>query len=727
MPDIAETTRYERFVEILDRAAGDSTANYGGAGAFWRSSLPDLLTVKVHGVRMIAPAEAAKMSCCADHEPAPGSADEIRTGRGDASGLVRGLRGQAPFDGSLFPPLPWGGQRVAEEDIRFIADWIDDDLPPDDRELASFDVKGKVIVPEVECNTDTARDDTDDIEVREYDVFEGSPNEYKFQYGELKQRMNLDCMAPSQIAQLRAAFRELYRLNKWPEDRRSYNNIALVHQNHCQHGWERFLPWHRIYLYEFEQSLQDVMPGVTMPYWDFTMPQYRPDDPGNGCVIPKSYKAFLTDASLKYLTNAEPSIKTSDADLLREQMVDKKMLYNSPSIFFDAVVRITGNKDYAKDEHRKRFIDALLAANALWYPLRFPNEYHGKTIEQAVHYHYPTAADMEQILSLRTFRDFGGGSFYNDSFGFLDQNPHNTMHLWTGGMNPNPSSQDEALAANNAAKNNAKNNAKNAAQDASVVMRALNNNRNRGVRIQGRNFHTSEDMYTRPDFGDMFSNLTASYDPVFWPIHVNIDRIWAEWQERNPQSLPQDLNSVLTPWSYTIADTLDHRRFGYEYVRCAYLVPVGLDEPVGRFVSKAIEIPEPARTAFRQAEVRLHRVPQLPRSCFIRVFLNLPDANASTPLTDEHYAGYLAIFGHGPCYGGPGHCDLPPSIPRGYDLRPRSHNTPRNHRVNVTDTARKLFEKGATSLQITLVVIGADYREETELLRVDGISLDFLD
>ena len=60
-------------------------------------------------------------------------------------------------------------------------------------------------------------------------------------------------------------------------------------------------------------------------------------------------------------------------------------------------------------------------------------------------------------------------------------------------------------------------------------------------------------------------------------------------------------------------------------------------------------------------------------------------------------------------------------------MRPRSHNTPRNHRVNVTETARKLFDQGATSLQITLVVIGADYQEDSELLRVDGVSLDFFD
>ena len=67
------------------------------------------------------------------------------------------------------------------------------------------------------------------------------------------------------------------------EDRRNFNNQALIHQNHCQHGWERFLPWHRAYLYEFEQNLQDFDRDIMLPYWDWTMPQYRPDDPTNGC------------------------------------------------------------------------------------------------------------------------------------------------------------------------------------------------------------------------------------------------------------------------------------------------------------------------------------------------------------------------------------------------------------------------------------------------------------
>jgi len=162
-------------------------------------------------------------------------------------------------------------------------------------------------------------------------------------------------------------------------------------------------------------------------------------------------------------------------------------------------------------------------------------------------------------------------------------------------------------------------------------------------------------------------------------------------------------------------------------VKCAFVMPVGAEAPVGRFVSKSFGIDEKVRQSFSEAEVRLHRVPQLHRSCFIRIFLNLPDADASTPITHDNYAGYLAVFGHGSCYGGPGHCDTPPLNRRDYDLRQRHHNTPRNHRINVSKAARRLFEKGDTSLQITLVVIGVDYREDSELLRLEGVSLNFLD
>ena len=698
---MAEATRYQRVKEILDQAAAGSTATYGGAGPFWELPLAELKKAEIHGVRLIA--EKGSTTCCG-----------CCKSRGESSGLIQGLRGESPFDGSRFPRLPWGGGLVAEADIQFISSWIDDGLPAEDREIGSF---GAEIV--------SASASLEEIRVDNVEAGAGvthsqvsGANEYAYEHGEIKQRMNLDCLNDTQLDKLRYAFREMYALNKWPEDIRSYNNLALIHQNHCQHGWERFLPWHRIYLYEFEQALQDHCPDVTIPYWDWIMPQYVPQRPELGWIIPKSFQAYLTDASIAFLTEAKPRLPVREAAILKKEMVGK--FYPSQQRFFARVAELIG-EPYTEGEHRLRFIDALLAANALWYPLRYPAEYHTPdgdptTLNKRFHYHYPKPEDIEEILNLRSFRDFGGGSLYNDSFGFLDQNPHNTMHLWTGGMNPQPGPPSASSTS---------------PPPPSPPLREMRGDigkeRNRGVLVAGRRFHTRDDMYSSPVFGDMFSNLTASFDPVFWPIHANVDRLWWEWQELHPQSLPADLDSVLTPWSYTIADTLDASRFGYEYVKSTFILPVGLEAPVGRFVSKPIAIPEAVRGGFTKAEVRLHRVPQLQRSCFIRVFLNLPDANADTSIEDAHYAGYLAVFGHGPCIGGPGHCEPPLRSPRKFDLRPRSHNTPRNHRINVSKTARKLLAEGATALQITLVVIGVDYRPENELLRLEGVSLNFLD
>ena len=665
---------YADVQEILRRAAGDS-GGIGSLGAFWEVPLPEFLGLSVMCLALVEPAQAGG-SCCGK---ASGSA-----GRGARSALVRGLRGQSPFDGTQFPRLPWGGAKVGEADVDLIEAWIDEGCPG--AVLDTLPVAGEVSVP---GETRIA------VTGLAGPVFSPAedPGAYRHAKGELRQRMDIDAMSEPQIERLRCAFRELYNLNKWVGDKRSYNNLALIHQNHCQHGWERFLPWHRVYLYEFEQALQDHCPDVTMPWWDFPAERYHPEDPSTGAILPEAFKGFLTEASVRTLRG-----QGFPADIAT--LIGKH--YASPQSFYAAVTEATRDPKYVTGDYRKRLIDALLEANSLWYPLRYPGEFgKGKTINTRVHYHYPTREDLDEILALRTFRDFGGGSLYVDSFGFLDQNPHNTMHIWTGGYNTTSPAK------------------KTASDDPA--------DRNKMVSVARRKFHQREDLYSEPPNGDMFSNLTASYDPIFWPVHANIDRLWWKWQQDHPDGLPADLDAPLTPWSYATRDTLDMYRFGYEYVRGGCIIPVGLGNPVGRFVSAPIPVPEAVQKGYRSAEVRLHRVPQLPRSCFIRVFLNTPDADASTPLTSEGYAGYAAVFGHGDCYGGPGHCDLPPAVNRKFDLRERSMNTPRNHRIDVTRCVRKLLAGGAKTLTVSLVVIGASYEEDRELLRLDGVSLNFLD
>ncbi len=60
------------------------------------------------------------------------------------------------------------------------------------------------------------------------------------------------------------------------QDKQGYAFQALVHTLHCPHGNWWFLPWHRVYLFYFEDALRDLaadfMPDVplTIPYWNWT-------------------------------------------------------------------------------------------------------------------------------------------------------------------------------------------------------------------------------------------------------------------------------------------------------------------------------------------------------------------------------------------------------------------------------------------------------------------------
>src|SRR6201999_447639 len=119
-------TRFARVRRILDDAANGAEADYGlGPTPFWQVDLDHLLKLSIFGVRLIAP--PTQSPCCAE--------DGVAYCRSAASGLIKGLRGEAPFDGSRLPrpPRGKGADEPAEDDILFIADWIDDGCPPDDR------------------------------------------------------------------------------------------------------------------------------------------------------------------------------------------------------------------------------------------------------------------------------------------------------------------------------------------------------------------------------------------------------------------------------------------------------------------------------------------------------------------------------------------------------------------------------------------------------------------
>src|SRR6202048_1256334 len=104
-PTPSPKTRYARVKEILGASAqAGSKPGSSTTARFWDASLEDFKKASIHGVRLIAPEQQA--SCCAGES------------RSASSGLIKALRGEAPVDGSLFPPLPWGGAHVAKADIQ---------------------------------------------------------------------------------------------------------------------------------------------------------------------------------------------------------------------------------------------------------------------------------------------------------------------------------------------------------------------------------------------------------------------------------------------------------------------------------------------------------------------------------------------------------------------------------------------------------------------------------
>src|SRR5262249_8681995 len=66
--------------------------------------------------------------------------------------------------------------------------------------------------------------------------------------------------------------------------------------------------------------------------------------------------------------------------------------------------------------------------------------------------------------------------------------------------------------------------------------------------------------------------MTSPNDPVFWLVHANLDRLWAEWEAVYGDDFPeagaprrQNLRDPTHPFGVPPEDVLDHHDLGYAY------------------------------------------------------------------------------------------------------------------------------------------------------------------
>jgi tyrosinase len=82
-------------------------------------------------------------------------------------------------------------------------------------------------------------------------------------------RVSVDTLSDASLALLRQGYAAMQAIS----DNRGFNAISGIHGIpgfYCHRDDRLFLPWHRAYLYYFEQYLQDRAAGATIPWWDWT-------------------------------------------------------------------------------------------------------------------------------------------------------------------------------------------------------------------------------------------------------------------------------------------------------------------------------------------------------------------------------------------------------------------------------------------------------------------------
>ena len=143
------------------------------------------------------------------------------------------------------------------------------------------------------------------------------------------------------------------------------------------------------------------------------------------------------------------------------------------------------------------------------------------------------------------------------------------------------------------------------------------------------------------------------------------------------------------------------------------------------FVSSPVHLPAgQVGTLFTRIDLLLEGVDHSGISYELRVFLNNPDATATTQRhSDAGYVGSLHVFGHGGCFGEEGHCAIPTRTRGRFDLRPPHPLTPTNMWLDLTVALAKAAA-GADAVTITVVPVHVTDPDPQATLTFERVSLN---
>ncbi|HWF73575.1 MAG TPA: hypothetical protein VG186_09535 [Solirubrobacteraceae bacterium] len=139
-----------------------------------------------------------------------------------------------------------------------------------------------------------------------------------------------------------------------------------------------------------------------------------------------------------------------------------------------------------------------------------------------------------------------------------------------------------------------------------------------------------------------------------------------------------------------------------------------------RWTSEPLAVPRHLAAPYARADLEFEGVLHDGPSCYVMLYLNLPDADERTGRAVAQFAGAFSLFAHGNCWGDAGHCDARSGPVNAFDRRLPHPLTPINMTVQVTTALRAVTADEVTVTMLTFPVAGSD---RDELLRFARLSL----
>lgn len=229
--------------------------------------------------------------------------------------------------------------------------------------------------------------------------------------------------------------------------------VSSMNFGHGGSGSFSFLSWHRYFLYQFEKDLQGYVPGVMLPYWDWTNPSSIMTDTFMG---PNSNLALGNVVRTGYFALESPGTGANSTPLPAwwpASLDGWKLPAMFPLTIVGGLKRQTGStaslptithirETLAKTSYAP-FQDALESGSGLTFPgNQMHNGMHGWIGGSGGHMNNPSASPFDPFFYLHhcnidrlwaMWQLDGHQNEYPTSGGNLHHHRNDIMYPWTGG------------------------------------------------------------------------------------------------------------------------------------------------------------------------------------------------------------------------------------------------------------------------------------------------------